>query len=87
MTFRGNLALRKNAAWGTSIYTDDSDVVTSEWQFTFDNIRSHSTELNNAVLVHDGWYKPIDAPEAAPLPVPEKETFIKVEAPEGTISF
>ncbi|KAJ3055419.1 hypothetical protein HK097_010620, partial [Rhizophlyctis rosea] len=66
LTFRGNLALRKNAAWGTSVYTDDSDVVT--------------------MLVHDGWYKPIDAPEVPvpplPVPVPEKETFIKVEATE-----
>lgn len=27
LTYRGNIAVRKSAVWGTDIYTDDSDVV------------------------------------------------------------
>lgn len=29
LSYRGNIALRKSALWGTDVYTDDSDVVAS----------------------------------------------------------
>lgn len=29
LTYRGNVAVRKSALWGTDVYTDDSDVVAS----------------------------------------------------------
>jgi hypothetical protein len=29
LTYRGNIAVRKSALWGTDVYTDDSDVVAS----------------------------------------------------------
>ncbi|KAJ3035344.1 hypothetical protein HDV00_004072 [Rhizophlyctis rosea] len=63
LTFRGNIALKKQAAWGTLVYTDDSDVV--------------------AMIVHAGWYRPIDAPN--PLPpatVGNGEKAVKVESLE-----
>jgi hypothetical protein len=34
LTYRGNVAVRKSAVWGTDIYTDDSDVVASLFLLT-----------------------------------------------------
>lgn len=31
LTYRGNIAVRKSALWGTDVYTDDSDVVASNY--------------------------------------------------------
>ncbi len=40
LSYRGNVAVRKSALWGTDIYTDDSDVVASNSSYY--NFSDHS---------------------------------------------
>lgn len=52
LTYRGNVAVRKSALWGTDVYTDDSDVVAGK-----------KTSLIT-VVIHSGHYQPVDAPDS-----------------------